>query len=579
MSLEDQLHDYFKEYDDKGFVIAINGEWGIGKTEFWKRFIDEKCKEERDNAVHWPKVGPHNFYINKPYAYVSLFGIDSLQNLKMQVATSLSKYTEEKGHAGFNKKINKTLLNLKDSRFSFFGLNITSPRFFEEMIFYGVKDAIICLDDFERLSKNLDIKDVMGLINFLKVENNCQIVLIMHDDQLKDDAYRGYKEKVFDEILTIPSVLPLLQGMAYKNDRHKAIFIKFYECMGVNNFRFYKKVERLYSRFEKYLPEPHSDFISDLILERIFEGVLITDIPNFFYSWDGKKNFEAALLLDRVKESEQTEEERVAKETYGKLRGFSKNIGYFDDWDELFKTWFVKGSLEQSILDDLIKNELATMEEYDAKNKINELHQKKFRDLNVDETFATNFYKQALRNIEYQTLRNSEFYCDILEMFNKKELALDLESKIKNLIVDSYSSNPFGYRRQLKEDIFYRSGRFDSLIQQFEQENASLFRTSLLTAVDRFVNKDSRSFEDIEAIESSSKDDWRALILHDFETLDDRCSVHQMISKMSRYESGKLEKGKLKQWIIEILEEKYPDGTEFEGYRKFLISQLDTLGR
>lgn len=39
MSLEDQLHDYFKEYDNKGFVIAINGDWGIGKTEFWKRFI------------------------------------------------------------------------------------------------------------------------------------------------------------------------------------------------------------------------------------------------------------------------------------------------------------------------------------------------------------------------------------------------------------------------------------------------------------------------------------------------------------------------------------------------------------
>lgn len=579
MLLEEKLHDYFKEYDNKGFVIAINGEWGVGKTEFWKRFIEEKCKEERDNAVHWPKVGPHNFYINKPYAYVSLFGVDSLSALKMQIATSLGGDFATNPKALIFQKFKKGFLFLKELRGTYDGLSLTSPRLVEEIFFYGVKDAIICLDDFERLSKNLDIKDVMGLINFLKVENNCQIVLIMHDDQLKDDAYRGYKEKVFDELLTIPSVLPLLQVMDYKNDRHKEIFIKFYKCLEVNNFRFYKKVEKIYRRFEQYLPESHSDFISNLVLERIFEGVLITDISNFFYSWDGKKNFEAALLLDRVKESEQTEEERVAKETYGKLRGFSKSIGYFDDWDELFKTWFTKGTIDLSRLKGLIKNEIETMERQDTKNKIKELHQKGFRDFNVDGTFASKLYEQVLKIINYESLINLDFYCQILEMFNKKELASDLENKIKQSIIEGYNSNPLRYKNQLKDDMFYKPGRFDDFIKDFESKNSHLFKTSLLTAVDRFVNKNTRSIKDVEAIECSNKDDWRALILHDFAMLEDRCTVHEMISRMSRHESEQLENGKLKQWIIEILEEKYPDGTEFEGYRKFLISQLDTLGK
>jgi hypothetical protein len=579
MSLEDQLHDYFKEYDDKGFVIAINGEWGIGKTEFWKRFIEEKCKEERDNAVHWPKVGPHNFYINKPYAYVSLFGIDSLSALKMQIATSLGGDFATNPKALIFQKFKKGFLFLKELRGTYDGLSLTSPRLVEEIIFHGVKDAIICLDDFERLSKSLDIKDVMGLINFLKVENNCQIVLVMHDDQLKDDAYKGYKEKVFDELLTIPSVLPLLQGMDYKNDRHKEVFIKFYECLGINNFRFYKKVERTYKRFEQYLPESHSDFISNLVLERIFEGVLITDIPNFFYSWDGKKNFEAALLLDRVKESEQTEEERVAKETYGKLRVFSKNIGYFDDWDELFKTWFAKGIIDSPKLDKLIKNELSAIEKQDATERVSALHQKRFRDLNVDGSFSTNFHEQALRNINYTSLTNLDFYCQILEMFDRKDLALILENKIQQSIIEGYNSNPLRYKNQLKDDMFYKPGRFDDFIKDFESKNINLFKTSLLTAVDRIVNKETKNLNDIEAIENSNKDDWRALILHDFATLEDRCTVHEMISRMSRHESEQLENGKLKQWIIEILEEKYPNGTEFEGYRRFLISQLDTLGK
>ncbi len=37
-------------------------------------------------------------------------------------------------------------------------------------MFSQVKDAIICFDDFERMSNKLDIKDVMGLANYLKLE-------------------------------------------------------------------------------------------------------------------------------------------------------------------------------------------------------------------------------------------------------------------------------------------------------------------------------------------------------------------------------------------------------------------------
>lgn len=37
-------------------------------------------------------------------------------------------------------------------------------------MFNQVKDAIICFDDFERMSNKLDIKDVMGLANYLKLE-------------------------------------------------------------------------------------------------------------------------------------------------------------------------------------------------------------------------------------------------------------------------------------------------------------------------------------------------------------------------------------------------------------------------
>lgn len=52
--------------EKKGCAIAITGEWGIGKTHFWNYFYKNNHKDF--NGLH--------------YAYVSLFGIDSLEALK-----------------------------------------------------------------------------------------------------------------------------------------------------------------------------------------------------------------------------------------------------------------------------------------------------------------------------------------------------------------------------------------------------------------------------------------------------------------------------------------------------------------
>ena len=62
----------------------------------------------------------------------------------------------------------------KDTRVSHFGLS-TSTKIFDSLMFSQVKDAIICFDDFERMSNKLDIKDVMGLANYLKLEKTVRL--------------------------------------------------------------------------------------------------------------------------------------------------------------------------------------------------------------------------------------------------------------------------------------------------------------------------------------------------------------------------------------------------------------------
>jgi hypothetical protein len=44
--------------------------------------------------------------------------------------------------------------------------------------------VIICFDDFERLSSKIDLKDIMGLISYLKEQKICKILLIMNEKEL-----------------------------------------------------------------------------------------------------------------------------------------------------------------------------------------------------------------------------------------------------------------------------------------------------------------------------------------------------------------------------------------------------------
>ncbi|WP_180079508.1 MULTISPECIES: hypothetical protein [unclassified Acinetobacter] len=116
----------------------------------------------------------------------------------------------------------------------------SSARIFESVLYAQVKDAIICFDDFERMSNKLDIKDVMGLANQLKLERNCQVVLILDEDKAEGEnkkKYAEYKEKLIDETIKITSVEPLIRANTKDIDDDLVnLMIKFAEELEIHNF-------------------------------------------------------------------------------------------------------------------------------------------------------------------------------------------------------------------------------------------------------------------------------------------------------------------------------------------------------
>ena len=166
MANVENLEKRFLELVDtkKPWAIALTGEWGIGKTHFWKDFYE---KNHKDLGV-------------SKYSYVSLFDIDSIDALKFEIALSTHATTQKKDYATGLKSLFKKGLDAIDlPKIEGTGVTLSLGKgLISSAITSLIGDTLICIDDIERLSKNLDIKDVMGLVNHLSLEKNCKVVVI-----------------------------------------------------------------------------------------------------------------------------------------------------------------------------------------------------------------------------------------------------------------------------------------------------------------------------------------------------------------------------------------------------------------
>jgi hypothetical protein len=113
--------------------------------------------------------------------------------------------------------------------------------------FLSVQNQIVCVDDLERAGKALEVRDVLGLISFLKEERSCKVVLLLNDERLGNpEEFRRQLEKVVDVQITFEIApreavdMSLGAGNGYLADRIVAL--------GITNIRVIKKLERLTDR-------------------------------------------------------------------------------------------------------------------------------------------------------------------------------------------------------------------------------------------------------------------------------------------------------------------------------------------
>ena len=220
-------------------VLCISGQWGIGKTFVWQSLLDAS-KEKSVVAL-------------ERYAYVSLFGINSLDGFKSAIFENTeflidqdSNQQTDRAKRWFNRlKSESSKLKEVSTDIPYLGsaLKNLGPLFFST-----VRNQIICVDDLERAGKQLRPAEVLGLISFLREQRKCKIVLLLNSEKLGDSSrkeFDEYFEKVIDANLHFnPTALDSCAIALPNNDKISCALVKNFVALGVSNIRVIKKIER-----------------------------------------------------------------------------------------------------------------------------------------------------------------------------------------------------------------------------------------------------------------------------------------------------------------------------------------------
>ncbi|MHF91055.1 hypothetical protein ED729_06175 [Escherichia coli] len=271
-------------------VAVIKGDWGVGKTHYWNSFYTKHSEGLDFNA----------------YSYVSLFGVNSIGDIKKALYHCATPINEKKYKELILSETDRTMIRyrngfwgwLKYNSLSKFLIHFGKNDFFwfktdnllSSLEYKFVNNYLVCIDDVERKGNSLEVKEIMGVIDELARRKGCKVVLILNEDNLHDETakkqFLEYREKVIDvEIKYDPTPEKNLRKVFYETDSDFLLLKVLANDLGIKNIRILNKIKTslVNLRNELSLAEDkvRESFINRLVL---FSVVYYSGVPGVDYA-------------------------------------------------------------------------------------------------------------------------------------------------------------------------------------------------------------------------------------------------------------------------------------------------------
>lgn len=410
--IEKSFTELFK--NDNEFVTILSGDWGIGKTHFWEDIAKD---------------------FSKDYVYISLFGKNSLNEIKQEILLTISD------RACFADKIKKysELGKVIGIDLSLFATFINKEYF---------KNIKICFDDIERISNQLELKDFMGFLSQLKEQNKCQIIVILNENELENlsqidgkkynEIFSLYKEKIVDyEFHYCPSIKECFEvvknNIEYFN---KDEIFDFFVKRKIKNIRVMRQCIYHLNKFTFIEESQLNKRIENKFLISALTAFTFKTIYNLPY-----KTFNE--FLDYKKQFTQfTKEENKNKNK--KFNSYAVNFEsgiYYNEVDDILYKYLYSLNIYKEELEKFLKYENKKISYLEVKDKLIKLEEDWLYDLKLTK-------KEFGKKLEYIL---NKYKDNLFWVFNLEELKKNLDliedtsstsrEKLKKEILENYAKN------------------------------------------------------------------------------------------------------------------------------------------
>ena len=347
--LTERIIDYVQQKTN--YAVIITGKYGIGKTYYVDNLLTEKISEIKSKQ-------------NKPLKFIriSLFGISTIEEIQKMIFFELYASI-------LNKKVAKIMGGLLKGVTSYLGININEVLNDIKMESDNYENIILCIDDVDRKSPNLNLAEVYGFINDLVENKNAKIILIANEDTLMQecndnkDSYSILREKVIgisfpfksDISEIINSLISSYEGEGdYKEFliAHSSYIVEMVENNG-NNLRnlifFFEHFKKIFLETKNIISAETNNL--EGIKESILSDILKFSLPICFEYKLGK------LTNDNIKLLKDYYSDRFfrIKDFIG---GDNSERDYIDDFKDQYNIDSIKKYSFDSIFEYIIGNNI-----------------------------------------------------------------------------------------------------------------------------------------------------------------------------------------------------------------------------
>ena len=479
--------------DTHNELLVIKGKWGAGKTFFWQNLIEE--------SKHKRCIG-RDFY-----SYVSLFGVNSLEELNNAILVSAVESNATKS----KRKLDPLIANIRKLATSLEkspALREYTGGMVSAFLHFLLDNTLICFDDIERRGDGLTIKDVFGLASLFKEQRNCKVLLIMNDERLGVEAQEQFKlhgEKLIDREIRFSITAEESFGYIFQSSFRCYDFIK--DCC----FTLHIKNIRTLQRIKRFIEDitPHLKDIENQVVEEVFSSLILYvwsyydksgDVPSLKFVSDSST---ASIYL-----SEKNKEEMSAEvKEWNKILSIYGYL-YTDDVGKCLIEFVETGYIDKPKFSAELnkKNEQHLVQKGIASySEVWGVYCNSFDD--NEQEFIEKLVDNFRSNIKIMSLSNLQSAVDVLREFESDHLA--------DALVDEYFSHRNAEEdiialKQLKHSAFSDELKDEYLLSRLRNiwTSKETDKRSLADVLKSITFKEGWHWEDVRYMDSFSVDDY-----------------------------------------------------------------------